>query len=336
MQLQEQSRFQLIAALIGLIFFIKFAAYAWYVTPLWDIPDESGHYAYAEDVSHLEWPVLGKARIDEDVMHSWKGAVGKRGGNWIAQHPPLFYTLDAPVIAAARHAGADLEQRVRLARLPSALFGALAIVGLLLFLRQATGSQTLGLTGAILFAATPMFTHLSTGVTHDTLVACTAAWAAYWCTRWLESNRDRHLLYAGLLVALCILTKITALAMAVPLFFALAWRLWKVAPSGTRAGYWLARTAALWLVMFTPIVLWMARNMIIFGQPLPDASILSNDPKVEIGFFDLMRNHPFWKHTILNFISLVGWNGSDNGQLAWIQANGRMARFSLSFSSAWD
>ncbi|WP_242102981.1 glycosyltransferase family 39 protein [Lysobacter sp. M2-1] len=322
-------RFTAVAALVAFLFFAKFTAYAWFITPLWDIPDESGHYSYANDVSRGELPILGETRVDEEVAHSWISPGAQPGRNWIAQHPPLFYVLDAPAILAAKAAGVDFEGRVRAARIPSALFGALTILGLILFLARATGHATLGLAGGVLLAATPMFTHLSTGVSHDTLVACTAAWAAYWCVRWLESSRLSHLLYASFLVGACTVTKITALAMAVPLFFAIAWRLWRFyAPQGGFLA-WFSRATLTWLLMFVPICLWIARSLYLFGQPFPDASILTDDARVGIGYLSFMLNFPVWEHTILNFIALVGWNGSGSGKLAWIQANGWMARYFL-------
>lgn len=316
------------AALVALIFLAKFVAYGWLVTPLWDIPDESGHYSYVEDIIRGEWPVVGQARMGDEVTRSWKDPAATPGMNWIAQHPPLFYVLDAPLVMAARAAGLDFEQQVRMARMAGALFGALTILGLALFLARASGREELGLAGGIFLAATPMFTHLSTGVSHDTLVACTAAWAAYWCVRWLESDRFRHLLYAAALVALCTVTKLTALAMAVPLFFALAWRLWRQRSLLPRH-HWIYRTAALWLVMFVPMCLWIAWNLMTVGAIFPDSGILYDVTLVPIGFFEMMVRFPFWQHTLLNFVALIGWNGSDGGALNWLHATGPMARYFL-------
>ena len=321
--------FLAVATIVATIFLAKFIAYAWLVTPLWDVPDESGHHSYIQDVAAGDWPVLGEARMGERVTESWRGPDATPGMNWIAQHPPLFYALGAPIVAAARAADLDFEHQVRAARMPAAVFGALAILGLALFLARATGRDELGLAGAIFLAATPMFTHLSTGVSHDTLVACTAAWAAYWCVRWLESDAFRHLLYCGLLVALCTLTKLTALAMAVPLFFALAWRLWRHRDSSRGWKDWTLRTAVLWLVMFTPLCLWIVRNLLTIEQVFPDSSIIYDRELVAIGFVEFMRRFPFWQNTLLNFIALIGWNGSPSGDLIWIRADGWMARYFL-------
>lgn len=337
---KHRSRLLRTAGLLAFLFFAKFVAYAWLVTPLWDIPDESGHYSYAKDVSSGELPLLGKARIDPEVQRSWKKrADAQPQGNWIAQHPPLYYLLDAPFVLAARNVGMDFEHQVRAARLPSALFGALTILGMILFLATVTGRLELGLAGGVFLGATPMFTHLSTGVSHDTLVACTATWAMYWVVRWLDSRRFRHLVCAGLLVAACTVTKITGLAMAVPMFFALAWQLWRMpspggAESGRRILHWSLRSVALWLVMFTPVCAWIARNLLHFHMMFPDSSDLHPAAKVPIGFFEFMTRFPVWEHIILNLIALVGWNGSAGGSLRWVQADGYLARYFLAVLGA--
>jgi hypothetical protein len=334
----HKRRFRLlpVAALIALVFSVKFAVYAWMVTPLWDVPDESGHYSYVNDITNGRLPLLGKTRLDSKVVHSWINPHAGPRGNWIAQHPPLFYVLDAPAVLAARAMGLDFEHQVRAARLPSALFGGLTVLGLILFLAAATRRHELGLAGGIFFGSTPMFMHLSSGVTHDTLVACAAAWAMYWIVRWMESKRFAHVIYAGLLIAACTVTKITGLAMAVPLFFALCWRLWQTQPkTGFPLGHallrWAGFSATLWLVTFTPVCVWIARNLVHFHQMFPDVSNLHPAKVVPIGFFQFMTQFPVWEHILLNFIALVGWTGSGNEVLRWIQANGFLARYFLAF-----
>src|SRR5690625_3295992 len=95
----EWISFRSICWVIAALFFIKFAAYGLFITPFWDIPDESGHYSYVENLSHGHYPVLGDALVARDVVDSWIGPDANQGRNWIAQHPPLFYALAAPVVA---------------------------------------------------------------------------------------------------------------------------------------------------------------------------------------------------------------------------------------------
>ena len=103
---EQWKAFRKICVAIAILFFIKFAAFGLFLTPLWDIPDESGHYSYVEDLSHGRMPLLGETRISRDVTDSWKGPNARhRHRNWIAQHPPLYYALSAPVAFTIRAMG---------------------------------------------------------------------------------------------------------------------------------------------------------------------------------------------------------------------------------------
>ena len=62
---------------LAALFFLKYAAFALYVTPFWDVPDEVGHYSYVSDLSHGHYPLLGEARLTRDVTDSWIGPKAK-------------------------------------------------------------------------------------------------------------------------------------------------------------------------------------------------------------------------------------------------------------------
>jgi len=312
---------------IAVLFFIKFAAFALYLTPFWDIPDESGHYAYVENLSHGQLPVLGEARMSREIADSWIRPGARQGRNWIAQHPPLFYSLSAPVVAAVRASGGGFEAQVHSARLVSSLIGALAILGMMAFLTVATGRSLLGIAGGVFIGATPMFTQLGSGVTHDTLVACTAAWACYWLVRWLDSNRFSHALWCAFVAGLGCITKITALPMAIPLFFLMA--LWLLRTRGlSRPWPTFARIGLVWLVMFTPVVIWGIHNFLHFHEMFPNAGLLNvyPDNPTEMGFLEYMRKYPIWQVVLLNFVGLIGWMGTVPGVVVTVQANGLIAQ----------
>lgn len=312
---------------IAALFFLKFAAFGLALTPFWDVPDESGHYSYVDDLSHGHLPILGEARITRDVTDSWIAPGARQGRNWIAQHPPLYYALAAPVVAAVRAAGGDFATQVRGARLVTAAIAALGILGLMGFLTLATGRNLLGLAGGIFVGATPMYTQLGGGVTHDPLVACTAAWACYWFVRWLRSNEFPHAIWCALIAGLCCVSKITGLTLAIPLFFSMA--LWMLHMQGPGKPWpVLGRAAIAWLVMFTPVLLWAARNLLQFHQMFPDAGLLHvyPDNPTQIGALEYMRKYPIWQNVLLNFVGLLGWMGTVPGYVVTVQANGLVAR----------
>lgn len=311
---------------IAILFCVKFAAYGLYLTPFWDIPDESGHYSYVEDLSHGHLPVLGEARIARDVTDSWIAPGARQGRNWIAQHPPLFYALAAPVVAGVRASGGGFDAQVHGARLVSAVIGAFAILGMMGFITLATGRSLLGIAAGIFVGATPMFTQLGSGVTHDTLVACTAAWACYWFVRWLRSDDFIHALWCAFFASLCCLAKITGLALAVPLFFSMT--AWLLRTRGARTPWSvIARAGTLWMLMFAPVLLWAAQNYLHFHQLFPDARLLNvyPDRPTQMGLLEYMREYPIWQNVLLNFVGLIGWMGTVPRTVVTVQANGFIA-----------
>lgn len=311
---------------ITIAFFVKFALYALFITPLWDIPDESGHYSYVENVATGNLPVLGTTTMSVDVTRSWAGPQATPGLNWIAQHPPLYYATAAPVLIMARVCGLGFEGQVRSVRLVSALFGALSTLGILFLLMEFTKAIRLALAGAIFFGCTPMFLQLSTGVSHDTLVACLAIWATFWCIRWSRSDKFGDAMLCALFVGLGLITKFTGLGLALPLFFCMIFRLWRNRKAGENQ--LLKRSATLWLIMFLPLCAWMARNVLMLHHLLPVTAIATKEhPKVAIGFLQYMLTQPFWQSTLISYIGLIGWNGRGNDQLDWIQVIGPTAKY---------
>jgi 4-amino-4-deoxy-L-arabinose transferase-like glycosyltransferase len=309
-------------------FFLKFALYGLFVTPLWDVPDEPGHYSYVENIAAGNLPLLGTTTMDVDVTKSWVGPKATPDLNWIAQHPPLYYAAAAPILLAAKACGLGFEAQVRSVRLTSALFGAFSILGILFLLLEFTREIRLALAGAIFFGCTPMFLHLSTGVSHDTLVACLAIWAIFWCIRWSRSDRFGDAILCSLFVGLGLITKFTGLGLALPLFFCMIYRLWSNERSETIQ--FLKRSATLWLIMFLPLCIWMARNVLLLDHFLPVTAIATAEqPKVAIGFFQYMSSQPFWQSTLISYIGLIGWNGRGNSQLDWIQVTGPSAKYFL-------
>jgi hypothetical protein len=226
--------------------------------------------------------------------------------------------------------GGSFQTQVRSVRVLTALIGAVALVGLMGFLTLATGRGLLGLAGGILIGATPMFTQLSSGVSHDPLVACTASWTCYWFVRWLRDDVFQHALYCAFLAGMCALAKVIGLTMAMPLFFSMAiWILKSEGLPGWRRG--VLRAGTVWLVMFLPILLWAVRNWIHFDQLFPTAGLIRARPynPTEIGFFEFMWEHPIWQNVVLNFVALLGWTGSVPGKTVTVQAHGFVAQFFL-------
>src|SRR5215470_3342094 len=152
-------------AAVVLVFLVKAVVLALWVTPLWDVPDESGHFAIIEDLADGRGlPVPGKSALPADVLADWtRGAGTGPVLNWVAQHPPLYHLLAAPLAAAARLTTNDPRWFFRSTRLLSALAGAAALVLFFAAFREGTGDSFLAFVAAAAVGFVPMYSHLSSG-----------------------------------------------------------------------------------------------------------------------------------------------------------------------------
>jgi hypothetical protein len=90
----------------------------------------------------------------------------------------------------------------------------------------------------------------------------------------------------------------------------------------------LIQIGIVWLVMFTPLILWIIRNLLHFHEMFPDARLLHvyPDNPTKMGLFEYMRRYPIWQNVLLNFVGLIGWMGTVPGKVVTVQANGFIAR----------
>lgn len=109
------------------LFFIKTLIFACVITPLWSIPDEIGHIAYAKELAtQYQIPILGKAKIDTQLFTSFLGVKSKHyENNWIAQHSPIYYFLAAFYYKTGTLFTSDPEILFRMTRIASVIFGTL-------------------------------------------------------------------------------------------------------------------------------------------------------------------------------------------------------------------
>ena len=57
---------------VAAVFFVKASLLGLFVTPLWDVPDETGHYALIGDiVSGRGLPLMGRSVIPDAIYEDW-------------------------------------------------------------------------------------------------------------------------------------------------------------------------------------------------------------------------------------------------------------------------
>lgn len=315
----------ILLAAIGLLFAFKAGIFALFITPLWDIPDEPGHIAYVEYIAHGKYPVVGEAVIPPKIMASWGGSPAT---NWIAQHPPLYYIMDAPFLRMAEGLGLNTEQQFRSTRLFSSICGGLTVfvAGLLGF--RITCNRIGAFTCALLMAGTPMFLHMSSGTTHDPLLALLCFLSIYSLLKYFTTNKLKDAAYSGAFLGLASITKVTALALAIPVYGVLIIYLYTLSMD---IRSFLARSGLLWIAFFTLPAAMMALNYHLCGAIFPSGANISlgGAKHVDIGYFEYILDYPIWQNLINNYFGLIGWTGTGGGNVLLLQIRGTYLQYFL-------
>jgi 4-amino-4-deoxy-L-arabinose transferase-like glycosyltransferase len=302
--------------LVAAVFLVKASLLGLFVTPLWDVPDETGHYALIEDiVSGRGLPLMGRSVIPDRIYESWmrKPAPSPPMPNWTAQHPPLYYLAAAPFLAAARAASDDPDWQCRLVRLFSALAGAVALLVFFAAFREASGDSLIAFVAASGVGFLPMFTHMATGVNHDVFLALCMGVAALFFVRLARQGRVQDGLAMGSALAAAGATKLSALAPSAVLVLAAAFLL--ASRGARRARQWLAIAA----VAASLPALWLLRHRLL----LPGvAAHPTGTPRFDLDVFSYLTRYPVLDHTFKNFVGLIGWTGTGHGALRWFQIDG--------------
>ena len=217
--------------------------------PLWAGPDAIRHVEYVRWV--LEQRALPLA-----------------GEGWAAYHPPLFYALEAGVLAAVAPPAGGLAERAALRALPA--LATLGNVGVALLLaRLVFGRRPRELALAVALAAcAPANLLLATYVSNESLHALLANLGVAACAALLLAPRLslRAAAGLGLLLGLAVLAKVTSL-LVVPVVAALV-ALRAALVDGRRSAAAVA-AGVLVLAGAAAVSGWFfARNWLHFGAPL--------------------------------------------------------------------
>jgi len=307
--------------LLALLFFLKAIFLAFWITPLWDIPDETGHFAYTRNIGSLQgFPLLGEAEIEPDILSHVYGKPVKTGvKNWIAMHPPVFYILTGIVWKIGTFFTDSAEMLYRIPRVVSAFFGAatLIVIYRLLLLLNVRPVSSLGIVACLSFI--PMYSHLSSGTQHDTTVTFFTALAVFFWSRYLldKKNKDAYMFAFWLSIAAA--TKLSVLVLILPMVFVLFIELGP--PWGAR----IKQVAVLLiLALFLP-GLWMFRHFLAFGDPLAtyDSLTPSRLPEpLQCSFIEYISNLPVIDHLFRHFFGLFGWIGTGRGHISMARIGG--------------
>jgi hypothetical protein len=303
---------------MALVFLVKAILLALFVTPLWDVPDESGHYAIVADLADGHGlPLPGKSVLPPDVVADWgKGRVlaPEETWNWVAQHPPLYHLLAVPFLGAARAVTTDPHWRYRAPRLLSAISGAAALLLFFAVFWEASGDSIFAFAAASAIGFLPMYSHMSSGTNHDVLLALLCGAAALFWVRLAKTGDFSDGAKMGIALSLAGVTKLSALVVTTALLL-LAWRL-LASRGGKRVAQWLAIAA----ISLSLPALWALRHWLLLGNArLHPISRTSFSLK---GLMAYLHDYPVVDHTFKNFVGLIGWTGFGAGNVRWFQIAG--------------
>lgn len=308
-----QRRLGRIMGVILLVFMLKGVLLALIITPLWDVPDETGHFAYIEEMADTgRLPIPGRSRISQRILEHWGGGeAGEPVFNWVSQHPPLYHLLALPVFRLARAGTDSLEWQVRLTRLTSVVLGTVALFVLFQAILVTTGSAGLALALAGGMAFVPMFSHLAAGINHDVTMLLLGSGAAFFWGRLARTGRFGDGISMAACAGLAGGVKLSVLAILVPLlgtsFRFLSSR------GARRIGQFtvIAATAALIPTAWSIRSAWLMKTIVV----------VPGGHWRHWGIEQYLRDFPVFDHTVKNFLGLMGWTGA-GGELRWFQISG--------------
>lgn len=281
----------------------------WFVTPLGDIPDETGHYSYVYSVAQGDLlPLLGEAKM---VVGLWgddrHGLAPVERSNYIVQHPPLYYWAAALPHAVADRLGADPGVLYRLPRVVSALaFGGL-LLAIFSSLKTAGVAPARALPMVAGLAFLPMLVQLASGTTNDVFLFFLCALATRSMVRFTMQQRLADAYMAAFWLGLAGATKMTAWVFIAPAVAILVYEYRRPLMERLCHG---AGVAAVALVL--PVA-WMLRNWLHFGTPFYREGYDGlSDPLLQaeaVPFTRMLAEEPVMNWLFAHFHGLFGFSG---------------------------
>jgi hypothetical protein len=283
-----------------------------WVTPLGDTPDESGHFAYVVDVSKgPPLPVIrdfsnGRGVIPNDLWRDWDGGTApSERGNYLAQHPPLYYAFAAIPYRIATAVTDDKTVHAHAARLVSVVSVGLLVLVLFATFQAAGLSHSLSVQLSVWLPLLPMMTHLSSGISNDGLLILLCAMATLTLVRFLQTRAIQHAYWCAAWMAAAGATKMTAWVLIAAFLGVILFEM------RARLGRWFLHAVGISTMALSTAVAWMARNWVLYGNPtyvhgLGDAV----DPKFP-GYTMLtyFKEQPFFEWLAHHTLGLMGFSG---------------------------
>jgi Predicted membrane protein (DUF2142) len=281
------------------------------IVPLFQVPDEQAHVAYAQHLAEVGAPPAGHrdtAAISEeerrllDALH-WRqithrpenpplrtpraqrnlervvdrsdgDRAGKGGLSNATQNPPLYYSVAAAAYRLSPFT--DLPDRVHAMRIASALLAALTALLAYLFVRELLPSTPWAWTvGGLAVALQPMFGFIGGGVNNDNLLlAASAGVLLALVIAFRRGLSVRRGVAIGACTAVGLLTKATMIGLLPGIVVGVGLLVLRAGPADRREA-WRGAAAAAGIVV-VPFLLYMVLNAVAW-----DRGLLFGSPQAE-------------------------------------------------------
>ena len=297
-------------ALIVLVYLALASLYAVRV-PIWNAPDEPAHYNFIRSIAvdHrlpiLEPGAYDQARLGQLTSEHFPADQSVIGLSYESHQPPLYYLVATPVLLA--RASADPRAQGVALRFVTVIIGALVVLASFRLGRSVfPKSYAFPLAAAAFVAFVPQHLFMDAAIDNDALAELLVCLTMIVLVEDLwDGGNPANDWRAGVLVGLCVLTKLVA-AVSAPLVVlgfagsaslakdrAAAWRrlpLRLVRSGGVAAvlsGWWIVRNVVVYGIK-DPVGLRRHAEVVV-GQPLTGAV----GPKL-IADMSLTAFHSFW------------------------------------------
>jgi hypothetical protein len=295
--------------LLALLLFVQAAFFSYFVTPLADVPDESGHYAYVIDLSKgRPFPVYsnvtnGRGVIPDDLWVDWGEKSNEIRANYIVQHPPLYYALAAIPYQIAMHFSEDRRVHAHAARLVSALSLGLLVLVLFKTLIAAGVRPGQALMMSSWLPLLPMMTHLSSGITNDVFLVLLCALATLYLVKFLLEHRLRFAYFCAFWLACAGATKMTAWILIAAYAGILVYELRRPLLS------WFMHATTIGALSISTALWWMYRNFYWFGNPFFVAGDDMANERTPLELVTFFQTQPFFEWLLVHTYGLLGFSG---------------------------
>lgn len=294
--------------LVVILITLKSVYLGWFVIPPADIPDESGHYAYVQDIAKGSFfPLLEKAIIPNNLWMDppklERTAPEIPRINYIVQHPPLYYAVAAIPLAIAQQFTDDRWYHIRLTRLVSALCLGLTVWVVFLTLLDLGIRSDRALLMSASIAMVPTMSNLSAGITNDIFLVLMCALSTRYFVRFVLHHRlpDAYICAAWLTAAGA--TKMTAWMLIAAYVAILVFEL------RGPLRRWLLHAAGISLTALATPLWWMGRNIYHFGDPFYIMLGLSQKALPDATLMQFLESQPFFYFMLVHFYALFGFSG---------------------------